>query len=143
MPSITSANAVVMLTLPGVYAAPQQIQQFAADEMFDTETLQQIEVMMGIDGTLSGAYTFKAVPQSFTLQANSPSCQFFDTWRNSENAAEDVFQAAGVITLKSISTKWTLVNGFLTQYKPMPDAGTSLKARKFGVTWQTMTPMPS
>lgn len=138
--SLTAANAIIMLTIPGVFTPPQQLQQFAADDIFSTEQLKSAETEMGVDGQLSGGFVFVPVKQSITLQANSPSCAVFDTWWAAAQAGIDVFSAFGVITLPSLKSKWALNNGFLTGYMPIPDAGKLLKPRKFEITWGQMLP---
>lgn len=141
--SLTAATAVITFSIPGVYDVAQQLQQFAADDIFSTESLQSAEVQMGVDGTLSGGFVFVPVKQKYMLQANSPSVKIFDDWWSASQTALDVFSCLGNITLKSINSKWNLVNGFLTSYSPMPDAGKLLKPRSFEITWQQMLPQPS
>ncbi len=141
--SLTSSNAIIMLTIPGIFSTPQQLQGFAADDIFGTDDLTPTEVSMGVDGILSGGYTPVPVKQSYMLQANSASKAVFDNWYNGMVAAGDTFQAAGIITLKSLQQKWAMVNGFLTGYKPIPDAGKILKPINFAITWQQITPAPN
>ena len=143
MPSLTSATAVYMLTIPGVFSPPQQLQQFAADDIFSTEMLRSVETSMGVDGVLSGGFVFVPVQQSIMLQANSPSLDVFDAWYNAMQVAQDTYEAQAIITLKSLGKKWAMVRGFLTGYMPIPDAGKTLKPRKFEITWQQATPAPS
>ena len=51
-----------------------------------------------------------------------------------------MYGAEGIIILKSIGKKWTMTNGFLTAYQPIPDAAKTLRARRFGITWNKMFP---
>lgn len=140
--SITAANAIVTITVPGVFQQPQQLQQFAADDIFDTEAVKNIEVQMGVDGFLSGGWVNVPIPQSYSLQANSPSCNIFDQWWSAQSTLLDAIAAFGVVTLPSIAKKWALSNGFLTTYPPMPGAGRILRPRKFEITWQRVLPQP-
>lgn len=140
--SITAANAIVTITVPGVFQAPQQLQQWAADDIFDTEPLKSIEVQMGVDGFLSGGWVFVPIPQSFTLMPNSPSVSIFDQWWAAQATLIDAIPGFGVVVLPSIKQKWALTNGFLTTYPPMPGAGRILKARKFEITWQQVQAQP-
>lgn len=140
--SITAANAIVTITVPGVFQAPQQLQQFSADDIFDTETLKNIEVQMGVDGFLSGGWVFVPVPQSYSLMPNSPSNDIFDQWWAAQSTLIDAIAGFGTVTLPSLQKKWALSNGFLTGYPPMPGAGRILKPRKFEITWQQVLPQP-
>lgn len=141
--TLTSTNAVIMITIPGVFTTPQQLQGFAADDIFGTDEITPTEVSMGVDGILSGGYTPVPIKQNYMLQANSASKALFDNWFNAMVAAQETYQAAGVITLRSLQAKWALVNGFLTGYKPIPDAGKILKPLSFAITWQQVTPAPN
>lgn len=140
MSSITSANAVILLSVLRVFPVPQQIQGFGPDELFGTEPLEVGEVQMGVDGRLSAGFVFNAVKQSFTLQADSPSNSFFDSWYAAEQVAKDKFPAIGIINLIGVNTKWALTRGFLTTFQPLPDAGKVLKVRKHTVTWERVSP---
>ena len=72
MSSISSANAILTLSIAGLFG-PTQIQQWASDEFYATDPIEATEVLMGIDGTLSGGFVWSAVPQTISLQANSTS----------------------------------------------------------------------
>jgi hypothetical protein len=141
--SLTAANAVIMLTIPGVFNSPQQLQQFAADDVFATDAVASAEVAMGVDGFLTGGFVFNPIAQGFTLQADSPSNQVFDDWFGAQVAAKENLIANGLIVLPAVARKWTMIRGFLTSYAPMPDGGRVLKQRRFGVTWQSASPSPA
>lgn len=140
MSSITSANAIIMLTVAGLFDAPQQIQGFAADDVFSTDAVVPGETMMGVDGRLSGGHVNNPVMQSYALQADSPSVDFFDAWFNAQKALGDTYVANGVITLPSLGTKWSMTRGFLTNYPFMPDAKKLLQPRRFQITWERVDP---
>lgn len=140
--SITAANAVIMFSIPGVFPAPQQLQQFAADDIFATEALAAAEVQMGVDGFLTAGFVFNPVAQGFTLMADSPSNAVFDNWYAAEQVIREKYQASAIITLTSLRRKWTMVKGFLTSYPPIPDAGKTLRQRRFGITWESASVSP-
>ena len=99
MASITSANAILALGINQYFPTPQIIQGFAVDDAFESESVQQSEVLMGVDGILSGGKVFVPYKMTIHLQADSPSVFLFDAWRNAQNAALDVFSAFGSISL--------------------------------------------
>ena len=141
--SITSANAVVMLTLPGVFDQPFQLQQFSAEDIFGVEEIEAAEVQMGVDGNLTGGFVNVPTPQSFYLMADSPANFFFDQWYAQQKAQQDTFIASGTVALKSVGTKYKMVTGFLTRYKPAPDAKKVLQSRRHIITWQSAIPNPT
>jgi hypothetical protein len=143
MPSITSANSVVTLTIPILFTAPQQLQGFAADDIFDVPAIESVETLMGVDGVLSAGFVYVKIPWTFTLQGDSASNAIFDAWWTQMQAAQDVYAASGQVVLPSIATKFNLNNGYLTSYKPAPDAKKLIQPRKFTVTWNSVAPAPT
>lgn len=138
--SITSANAIFTLVIASVFPVPVQLQGFSADDIFSTDPLEAAQIQMGVDGILSGGFVYNEVKQSITLQADSKSNQLFDAWYAAQLVAQDVFEAQGFVNLKAISKKYAMARGFLTSYPPMPDGGKVLKPRKFGITWNSISP---
>ena len=138
--SITGASAVFMLSITPIFPTPIQLQQFAADDVFSTDPLESSEVVMGVDGVLSGGFVFVPIKQNITLQANSPSATLFDQWYLAQQTIKDVYPAQGIVQLPTLSQKWTMSNGFLTTYHPIPDAKKLLQPRRFSITWNTVVP---
>ena len=134
MTTLTVANAIITMTIPGVFSAPQTLQQFSADDIFSTDVIEPVETSMGVDGTLSAGFVFVPIKWGINLQANSPSNDLFDQWYAAQVAASDVYPATISITLLGLRNTWDLINGFLSSYPPMPDAGKIAKPRKFGLT---------
>lgn len=134
--SLTAANAVIMLSIPGLFPAPQQLQGFAADDVADTDAVQSVETSMGVDGVLSGGFVFAEVRQNYALQADSESNFIFDQWYATQQQTRSVFTAQGVILIPDLARKWTMVKGFLGNFKPVPDIKKKIEARRFTITWQ-------
>src|SRR5437763_922035 len=114
MPSITAANSIITLAVDGVFPAPVQISGFAADDIFDVESQKKVEVLMGVDGNLSGGFVHVPLVWMITLQADSESNLLFDAWDDAQTAAGDTFIASGDIVLPSIGFTMALKRGFLT-----------------------------
>jgi hypothetical protein len=142
MASITSASAIYALSIASLFPTPQQLQQFAADDIYDTDDVESVQVLMGVDGHLSGGFVFKEVTQNISLQADSPSNDLFDAWYSAQPTARDVFIANGSVTLISIGRMFTMTRGFLTRYKPMPDGKKVLQPRRYQITWGTVSAAP-
>lgn len=142
MGSITSANAVLTLAQPILFPVPVQLQGFAADDVYDIDQIKSVETVMGVDGILSGGFVYVEVMQNITLQADSASNDFFDTLWAQMQAAQDIYPISGLVILPSILTKFAMRNGFLTGYKPAPDAKKTLQPRKYQITWNSIAPAP-
>lgn len=140
--SLTGANSIIALAIPGLFNTPQQLQGFAADDVFTTEMVRRIEVLMGVDGFLSGGFVNVEVKQSFSLQADSPSNDLFDQWDATQQQLGDPIIANGEETLLSINKSWSLTRGFLTGYTPVPEVKKIIQPRKFEITWNFVRPAP-
>ena len=137
MASISSANAILQIIVDTIFSVPVQLQGFSADDIFTTNPLESAETLMGVDGKLSGGFVFVPVKWEVSFQADSASNSVFDQWYQSQQAAQDIFQAQGTLWLPSIGTKWTLNNGFLTTFHAIPDARKVLQPRRFAITWES------
>lgn len=142
MTTLTSANAIITLTVAGLFDTPVQLQQFMAEDIFDMPTARHSEVVIGADGVQSAGFVFTSRPQSFKLMANSPSCDLLDQWVNAEEQAIDVFRADGTITLPGLGKVWTMSNGALTEFNQMPDAKKTLQGRTFTIVWNKVVGAP-
>ncbi len=140
--SITSANAVITITIPLLLPVPVQLQGFAADDIFDSDEIEMADTLMGVDGILSGGVVLAMVPWNITFQADSPSIATFEAWDGGQQAAIDVFQAQANVTLTGIGRSYQMTNGFLVRGKRMPDAKKVLQPRKFRINWQQVIAIP-
>ncbi|MCC8963775.1 hypothetical protein H8A95_16005 [Bradyrhizobium sp. Pear76] len=142
MTDITSANAILMLSIATLFPTPQQLQGFSTDDVYDLDAISNVQVQMGIDGLLSGGFVWKEQPQSIVLQANSPSNAVFDTWNSSQKASQQTYQANGILTLPSLGIKFVQTKGFLTEYK-LPGGKKVLTPRRYIITWEDVSPAPA
>src|ERR1700726_4810088 len=100
--SITSANAAITLAVPLLFPAPFTLQGFSTDDIYDVPSIKAGEAQMGVDGELSAGFVFEPVPQTFTLQADSPSNAFFDNLYAAEQVLKDKYQISGTTVLTGI-----------------------------------------
>lgn len=142
MATLTAANSVFLLTVIGLFDVPQQLQGFAADDMFDSDAVETVETLMGVDGTLSAGWVAVAKKQTVTLQADSASNLIFDAWWTAQEAAREIFTAGAIIRLPAVNTSYALITGYLTSYRPMPPAKKLLQPRQYGLTWNSVLPAP-
>lgn len=137
--TLTAANSVIMLTVEGLFDTPVQLQGFAADDIFDTDQLESAETVMGVDGKLSAGWVPAAVKQNFTLQADSDSLPFFETWYSSQQAIRELYIARGSIYLPAVGRKYAMNRGFLTNHSATASAKKILQPRKFMITWEALS----
>ncbi len=143
MTDLTAANAVITIGVPGVFNTPQQLQGFAADDIFSSPAIEAGEGSMGVDGKYSVGYVFKEVAQEYSLQADSDSNAIFDQWYAFEQANLVKIACNGTTLIPAINTRWVMTRGFLMSYTPIVAAGKILKVRKHEIRWNLVAPQPA
>jgi len=134
--TITSANSVVTLTVPGVYNQPVQLQGYSADKAWSTDMLDLAETQIGVDGRMTAGYIFKTVKQTFSLQADSPSIQIFQSIWSAMASIRDLYWISGTIDLPATGQSYVMTRGILTSVKAITDAAKVLQAMEFVIEWQ-------
>lgn len=143
MSSITSANAILMIGVTDLFSVAQKIEGFATDDMFDFDAVESAEAQMGVDGRLTGGWVASPLRGSLTLQADSPSNDFFDTWNGAQADAKEIYYGFGILTIPGLGKKYNLTKGILTTWNPIASAGKVLRPRKYNLTWEGYAPAPS
>lgn len=142
MSTLTTANSVFALAIASLYPVPQILQGYSTDDAFSTDDVTPAEVMMGVDGKLSGGFVPVPRVQTIMLQADSPSCVIFDDWNAAQESAREIYIANAIITLQGTGQKYALNRGIMTGYSPMPAAKKVLQPRKFVITFESCTLSP-
>ncbi|MDN7913680.1 phage tail fiber protein [Burkholderia cepacia] len=140
--TITSANSVIMLGVQTVFPVAQQIQGYAAEDIFDTDDVEMAEISLGLDGKQSSGWVPYNVKWRITLQPNSNSILIFDSVITAERVLQDKLAWSGVVTLAGISKKFTMSSGVLSRGKIMPDAKKVLQPQTYEITWESVLPSP-
>lgn len=140
--TLTVANSVFTLVVPGIFPAPFRVQGYSADDVFSTEAVQTVQTLMGVDGLLSAGYVAVERQMGLTLQADSPSVDAFETWAQTQDFQLDAFSADGSIELPGLGRIFTLTKGFLTSYNPIPNARKILEPRRYAITWEKILGAP-
>lgn len=143
MATLTGASVVITLSIAGLFPAPIRLQGFAADDVYDMDSLESAETLMGVDGVLSGGYTWKPIQQGISLQSDSASNLIFEQWYAAQVQQLDTLTANGRTNIVSTGRTYVMTNGFLTGYQPAPAVGKLLRPRKFQITWERITSTPN
>lgn len=139
---ISAANVSISIAVATIFPQPQQIQGFAQDDVHDFDEMENVELLMGVDGFLSGGWVWKAQQMRIMLQADSASNSFFDAWNGQQQATGQVYVANGVIRMPSIGLKIVMTTGYLPRYK-LPGAKRVMQPRTFGLAWNLCVPQPA
>ncbi|HVN43476.1 MAG TPA: hypothetical protein VMT50_11880 [Steroidobacteraceae bacterium] len=140
--TLTSANAAITLNVPDVFAVPQPIEGFATDDAFDTDNVSPVEAVIGVDGKKSSGYTPYLVKQKITLQADSPSNDVFDQWRQANDASLEDLQGTMTIVLPGLGKIYTFTKVSLTGAIPLPPGKKILQPQHYELTAQAPTAAP-
>jgi Tail fiber protein gp32 len=142
MRTISSANAILMLTVDGVFPTPIQLQGFAVDDIYDAADIKPSENLRGVDGKMSSGFVFNNIDQNITLQADSASNDIFEQWFQQMNVIADILYANATIELPAIGKSYTMTKGALSNYSPIPAGKKVLSPRKFAITWESVQSSP-
>ena len=142
MRTLTTANSAFALQIDGLYPIPQSIQGYATDDSFAADDVEPAEVMMGVDGRLSGGFVPYPTKLNVTLQADSESNDIFDNWLAAQTAAKEIYIANAVIILQGNGGKYAFTRGIMTSASPMAGSKKVLQPRKFVITFESCTKSP-
>lgn len=134
--TITSANSVYTLIVPGLFPVPVQLQGYSSDRAFTTDAVDLAEVNMGVDGRMTAGYTPNPVKQTITLQADSPSKDIFTALIQAMKTAREIYYIQGTIALPSTGESFVMTRGVLTNAKQIPDAQKVLQPVDYVITWE-------
>jgi hypothetical protein len=136
--TITSANSVVSITVPGLYGFPVQLQGYSADKAWSTDNLDIAETQIGVDGRMTAGYIFNTVKQTFSFQADSPSIAIFQSIWAAMATVRDIYYLSGTIDIPSTGESFICSKGVLKAVKTIPDANKVLAAMEFSIEWQSV-----
>ncbi|MHB8283473.1 MAG: phage tail fiber protein, partial [Caulobacteraceae bacterium] len=120
------------------YTAPQKLQGYGPDAMFETEGVDNVETSAGVDGVLSAGWVFVPIVQTITLQADSLSLDIFENWYQAETTAREKFIASATIAIPATGKVYTMSRGFLSNWQPLPNTRKILQPRAARITWQSV-----
>ena len=136
MASITSANATLTMTVASLFTTPVQLTGFAVDDIYDIDPMECVETMMGVDGVLYAGFVFVPIKQKIALQADSNANPIFDAWWQGMQTQRDVYFAQMTLKLPSTGIQYSMQQGVMTSYQPIPNAKKVLQPRTHTITWQ-------
>ena len=138
--TITSANASLFITVPGLYDSPVKIENYSTDAMVRAAQVNPVVAEMGVDGHLSVGYTPTPKEITITLAADSKSRPVFDDWQAYQDAAKEGDVCSAQFIVPGIGKTFTGLRGALTAAQPMPNAAKTLQAPAYNITFESWTP---
>lgn len=139
--SITSANSNAQL-VNSLFPAGLKFENFAVDNAWTQELIQQIEARMGVDGYISFGYTPSPKPISFQFQPNSPTVDRLDYLVQIQDLMQEAIVSQLVINLKSIKKIVTLTNGACVTNKLLPNGAKVLEPMQYDFIFESVNVAP-
>jgi hypothetical protein len=136
-PTLSVPNIVIQLSVPQLVSLTT-LTGFAPDDIYTIETVDNVELVMGLDGILSAGWMPAPRTIIFKQMANSPTASFFTQWDQGQQLARDVYPAQGIITYPGLGYQVNLVQGFLGAQHFLPDAAKILQPQTFRISWQNV-----
>src|SRR5665213_1850667 len=99
--TITSADAVIMLSVDGLFDYPQQLSEFSTDDIFSTGQVTSAELQLGADGAVAAGWLPNLKTMTFMFLASSVSIPLFELWSTTQDQQRVLLQANGNIILNS------------------------------------------
>ncbi len=134
--TITSANSVGTITVPGVFPAPVTLEGFSTDASVGLDAFKPSEPRMGVDGHLAAGFMPTPKVIKINLEANSPSRQAFSDWTIAQEVGRETYRCEMVFTIPSIKRKYTYIKGYLTSTMPMPAGKKVLDPTEFEIQFE-------
>ena len=138
--TITSANAVATLRVPGLYNSPITLEAFATDASVSPVQVNPVTVEMSVDGHLSAGWVPTAKEVTISFAADSPSRVAFEDWYTAQEAAREVMACEMEFVVAAVNRKYTGRRGFLTAAQPGVAAGQTLQSGQFVITFESWVP---
>lgn len=139
----TGANVVLILTIPGLYPTPVQIEGFSADDVTSVGAVDTAETSIGVDGRMSMGWVATIFSQTINVQADSFSNDFFENWRQAEAQIRGKYPASGTLVIPGTDHKYTMTRGALKGIMAFPSIKRVVQARDYTIDWQSVSSAPT
>jgi hypothetical protein len=136
--TITSSNAVLHLTVSGLFNTPVKMLDWSSEKAFLFTPLQLAETRMTLDGRLTGGHIKKTTEQTISLTADSRSKYFFSTLLSATKVKGDIFYLGGDLVLPATGENFVLTRGILTTVQQIPGAQKVLEDMDFIIEWESV-----
>ena len=136
---ITSANSKVRIVIPSLFPSGFDVDDYAADNMFDTAALQNAEDVMSADGKYHAGFVFNPTELTLNVMPTSQAGQYLDQLYAAERTAISKFQVNLTLQIPALDSKWNYVNGVLYNWTPAPPGRRVLEARPAVFHFESVT----
>lgn len=136
---ITSANSKLSIVVPSYYPGGFDVDDYSADNMFETGALQNKEDMMSADGKYHAGFIFNPTEFTIQLMPTSNAGSLIDDWYAAERATISAFACNATLLVSALNAKWNFVNGVLYTWTPTPPGRRVLQPRPAVFHFESVT----
>lgn len=137
---ITAADVAWSMTVNNLYPSGFTMSGFTADNIFDVNSLELAETIMGVDGTLSAGAILNPLDQTVHLMPDSPAYSKFQTWATTSRTSIAVYKCNATIVFPTHGKKYVCTNGVLVNCQTMASAGRVVSPITALIRWESITP---
>lgn len=139
--TLTSANSAFTMGVVGLFPIIP-FEGYGADQAWSVDNVDTGEHRMGVDGKLSVGWRPVVRTITFTFEVTSPTLEYLDSIAAVEEARREKVKFNGTGVVPGAQKKYALTNGYMREYKPMSDGGTTLGPRTFQFIFEKISPAP-
>ena len=118
--NITSANAVIVMTVEDLFPAGVRLEQFATDQALDGDDHEYAQARMGVDGQLGAGYVPNPWNVTVMLEASSPSLKVMQAVAQAMRTNRRTYEISFTVTIPSLKQVHTYRDGVLQSGKDLP-----------------------
>ncbi|HDY4931529.1 TPA: hypothetical protein RPG34_003361 [Yersinia enterocolitica] len=137
---ITSANSKLRIIVPSFYPGGFDVDDYAAEDMWNTDALQNTEEMLSADGKYHAGFVFDTTKLNLMLMPTSQAGYLIGDWAAAERTAVTKFACNAVLTIPALGLKYNFVNGVLFTWTPTPPGKRVLQPRPAIFHFESITP---
>lgn len=137
---ITSANSALVLKFDTLFSSGFNVDDYAADNMFETAALQNAEDVMSADGKYHAGFVFNPAEFTINLMPTSQAGEYLDQVYAYERTAIGKLAVNATLIVPALdNAKWNFVNGILYNWTPAPPGRRILEARPAVFRFESIT----
>lgn len=133
---VTAANAQLILTVDELFPSGIELQQFSADGIFTSDSIEMAETRRSVDGIMVAGVIKNISSVTLTLEASSPSVSDLVYLRDSMEANNKPYECTLTCYIPSLKVTRTFVRGVLKSAPPISAAQRTMQPTQWGFDFE-------
>lgn len=136
---LTGASAIVTLVVDELYPSGVVIEGFNEDDLMQLDNLTRTEYNMGVDGKLSAGFVYYPIELTLGVMPNHSGYKIFENVAQVQQTLVAPLALSMTIALPGIKRKYTLPNGYVTEFAVMPSVNRLIQPATVGLVFERCT----